>query len=117
MSRQDGTAGNGRISPIAFHTLLALQAGPRHGYAIMKEVEATSGSAVGPGAIYGAIQRLDEAGLIQEGRRLEPERGSRQRQEYEITDAGHAALVSEARRLAQLTRLVAERKLLPEGEA
>ncbi len=116
MSDRDRSKEPGPLSPVAFHTLLALHGAPLHGYAIMKEVEATSGSGAGPGAVYGAIQRLEEAGLIREGRRLEPSRGSHPRQEYEITERGVIALRAEARRFTRLADLVARRDLVPEGD-
>ena len=104
------------LSPTSFHALLALQSGPLHGYAILKLVEETSGASVGPGAIYGALQRLEEAGFVREGKQADPQRGFRRRQEYEITQSGLAALRAEAQRLADLSRLIAQRNLLPEGE-
>lgn len=116
MSPRDDTDRHTPMSPNSFHALLALQSGPLHGYAILKQVEGTSGATVGPGAIYGALQRLEEAGFICEGKRLDPERGSRPRQEYEITQTGLAALQAEARRLADLAQLVAQRDLLTEGD-
>lgn len=102
------------LSPHAFHVLLALEQGPLHGYAIMKEVQVTSGASVGPGAVYGALQRLEAAGLAREGARREPTRGSHPRQEYEITPRGIAALRAEARRFVGLVRLAAERNLVVE---
>ena len=113
---QDNTDRHEALSSNSFHVLLALQHDPLHGYAIMKRVEETSGASVGPGAVYGTIQRLEEAGFIHVGRRREPARGSHPRQEYEISDAGLAILRAEARRLADLTRLVAQRNLLTDGE-
>ncbi len=102
------------LSPHAFHVLLALERGPAHGYAIMKEVQVTSGISVGPGAVYGALQRLEAAGLTREGAQREPERGSRPRQEYEITARGVAALRAEARRFVGLARIATERNLVAE---
>lgn len=116
MSPRDDTDRHVPMSPNTFHALLALQSGPLHGYAILKLVKGTSGASVGPGAIYGALQRLEEAGFIREGKQADPERGSRPRQEYEITESGLAALQAEARRLADLAQLVAQRNLLAEGE-
>lgn len=97
------------LSRSAFHVLLALQRQPLHGYAIMKEIEATTGTAARPGAIYGAIQRLEAAGLVREGELVEPQRGSHQRQEYQITSAGREALRAEAERFVALARLVLQR--------
>lgn len=98
----------------SFHVLLALERQPLHGYAIMKRVEETAGTSVGPGAVYGALDRLEAAGLAREGAVKPPERGSTPRQEYEITEAGLAALRAEAARMAGLARLAARRNLLPD---
>lgn len=52
----------------AFHILLSLAGEERHGYAIMREVEALSGGQVklGPVTLYGAVQRMLEDGWIEE---------------------------------------------------
>ncbi len=57
------------LAPATFQILLALVDGERHGYAIMKEVATRSGGTVrlGPGTLYGALKRLLEAGLVEEG--------------------------------------------------
>src|SRR5918994_1091700 len=56
------------LTPAVFHILLALADGPLHGYGIMQAVEATAGSepAMGPGTIYGSLQRMEDAGLVKE---------------------------------------------------
>ena len=56
------------LSPTAFHVLVAMADGPRHGYAIAREVEElTAGRIVmGPGTLYGSLQRMTAAGLIEE---------------------------------------------------
>ena len=62
------------LTPAVFHILLSLADGEKHGYAIMKEVEAqTEGKMkMGPGTLYGSIKRMLAAGLIREtGERLE----------------------------------------------
>lgn len=106
------------LSTYAFHVLLALRDRPLHGYGIMKEIEETTGKVVKPGAIYGAIQRLEKADLVEEGELQEPERGVHPRQEYRITSAGREALRDEARSLVALARLAWRRGLLGgEGEA
>lgn len=101
------------LAPHAFHVLLALEAGPLHGYAIMKEVQATSGKAVGPGAVYGSLNRLEASGLAAEGATREPRRGAHRRQEYEITETGRRALRAEAARMARLVELAGDHGLLP----
>lgn len=56
------------LTPAVLHILLALSSGERHGYAIMKQVEADSQGQVkmGPGTLYGSLKRMLEAGLVQE---------------------------------------------------
>lgn len=105
------------LSAQAFHVLLALEQAPLHGYAIMMQIRHNSDTFVGPGAVYGALQRLGDRGLVREGALRPPERGSRLRQEYEITEEGRQALQAEARRMARLVRLAAERRLLAKHEA
>ena len=48
------------LTPVVFHILLALADGPRHGYAIMQEVNHRSDGKVGlgPGTLYGASRLL-----------------------------------------------------------
>ena len=53
-------------SDLEFHVLLALGDGPSHGYAIGKDVADQSGGRLDPttGALYQALRRLTEEGLI-----------------------------------------------------
>ena len=56
------------LTPAVLHILLALSGEARHGYGIMKQVDADSGGRVtmGPGTLYGSIGRMIDAGLIRE---------------------------------------------------
>jgi len=66
------------LAPATFEILLALVGSERHGYAIMKEVSTRTAGAVklGPGTLSGALKRLLEAGLVEEGgERADPELG------------------------------------------
>jgi DNA-binding PadR family transcriptional regulator len=45
--------------------LTSLAGGPKHGYAIMADVESMAGVRLGPGTLYGAIPRLEQAALIE----------------------------------------------------
>src|ERR671913_433157 len=56
----------GPLTPAVFHILLALTEGPLHGYAIMQSVDASSGAAMGPGTIYGTLERLETCGYVKE---------------------------------------------------
>ena len=89
------------LTPAVLHILLALSTGERHGYGIMKQVQADSeGTAkMGPGTLYGSIGRMMEAGLIRESdKRVDPEMDDERRIYYELTDGGRAALEAELRR-------------------
>jgi len=66
--------------------LASLSEGPRHGYAITRDVEAMAGIRLGPGTLYGAIPRLEEQGLIA------PVHSSDRRRPYRLTARGAAVL-------------------------
>ena len=105
------------LQPAAFHILLALAGGERHGYALMQDVEQLSDGAlrIGPGTLYGSIKRLLEAGLIAESEaRPDAEDDDQRRRYYRLTGAGRTALSAEAQRLARLVDVAASRRLLPE---
>ena len=109
------TTDDAGFSPQVFHILLALSAGPTHGYAIMQEVERETAGAIklGPGTLYGAIARLRGSGLIEETRaRAGAEEG---RRSYRLTARGRRALVREAERLSRLVDAARARSVLPEG--
>jgi DNA-binding PadR family transcriptional regulator len=102
------------LTPAVFHILLALADGPLHGYAIMQAVErsAEAEPRMGPGTIYGSLQRMEEAGLVREVAAREDDR----RRLFALLPAGRRALVQEAERLAHLAALVRGKGLVP-GEA
>lgn len=104
------------LTPAVFHVLLALETGARHGYSIMQEVTATSGLSMGPGTVYGTLQRLEEAGQVEEAARP-PEETDARRRYWRLTPAGRDALREEAERLASLTELLRRRNLTPAREA
>ena len=89
------------LSPAVLHILLALSTGERHGYGIMKQVEADSQGKVkmGPGTLYGSIARMMDAGLVREcAKRVDPEMDDERRIYYELTGAGRGALKAELAR-------------------
>ena len=55
----------GRFSDPALLILSSLAEGPKHGYALMSDIETMTGIRLGPGTLYGALTRLEKAGLIQ----------------------------------------------------
>jgi DNA-binding PadR family transcriptional regulator len=102
------------LAPAAFHILLALGPGDRHGYGIIQDVEARTDGAVrlSPGTLYRTIQRLLEQGLISEPR-SSPVTDPRRRP-YRITALGRAVARAESHRLATLVHLARSSGLLPE---
>jgi DNA-binding PadR family transcriptional regulator len=98
------------LTPAVFHILLALADGPLHGYAIMQAVEESAGLAMGPGTIYGTIERLEALGFVREVASDQADR----RRIFRLEPAGRKALQNEARRLAALTALARAKRLLPE---
>jgi DNA-binding PadR family transcriptional regulator len=97
------------LTPAVFHILLALADGPLHGYAIMQAVEASSGDVMGPGTIYGTLQRLEDGGLVRESASQSDDR----RRAFALTAGGRSALQAEAERLARLAALVRAKRLVP----
>lgn len=100
------------LTPAVFHILLALSTGDRHGYGIMKQVEADSQGNVkmGPGTLYGSLGRMLAAGLIREsGQRAGPELSGERRIYYRLTGAGRAALAEELKRYRRLVAVAAGR--------
>ncbi len=104
------------LTPAVFHILLALADGEKHGYAIMREVsERTDGTMrMGPGTLYGSIQRMLKDGLIVEMReRAEPAHGEERRRYYRLTDFGLRVLRAEAQRLEHLVQMAQSKRVLP----
>jgi DNA-binding PadR family transcriptional regulator len=89
--------------------LTSLATGPKHGHALAKDIADFAGVELGPGALYGAITRLEERGLIA------PVETEGRRRPYRITAPGSAALaqaISDMRRIADVG---ASRLGLPSG--
>lgn len=100
------------LTPVVFHTLVALAGGPAHGYAVAQEVEReTSGRIrMGPGTLYGSLQRMRDEALIEEA----PNPGeagvhSERRRYYRLTRWGSAVLRAETSRLRRAVELAATR--------
>ena len=93
-----------------FFILLSLSPGPKHGYAILKEVERLSDSRVklSTGTLYGAIERLLDQNWIRRVDDPLPNSTNRKRKAYEITDLGRKILNAEIARLRKLVSVAAD---------
>ena len=76
--------------------LSSLAEGPKHGYAITRDVEALSGVKLGPGTLYGALSRLEGKGMI------EALPAEARRRPYRLTSEGAAALSEQLQMLSQV---------------
>ncbi len=97
--RQRGTHGRLERSnepPVLILTSLA--DGPKHGYALSKDITEFAGVTLGPGTLYGAIARLEERALIEPDHLGADER----RRPYRITGAGRVALEAAVREMRML---------------
>ncbi|MGH9866167.1 MAG: PadR family transcriptional regulator [Candidatus Acidiferrales bacterium] len=105
----------GALTPAMFHVLLTLAGEDRHGYAILKEVEACTGGKVrlSTGTLYGIIKRLLADGLIAElrSRPSEPEDDERRRY-YRLTAAGRQVAAAEAQRMDEVLAIARANNLL-----
>jgi DNA-binding PadR family transcriptional regulator len=79
--------------------LTSLAGSPKHGYALIKDIEDFSGVTLGAGTLYGALSMLEKAGLV------EALPAQERRRPYQITAAGREQLrvrLSEAARIAEV---------------
>jgi DNA-binding PadR family transcriptional regulator len=93
-----------------FYILLSLSPGPKHGYAIMKEVEILSESRLllSTGTLYGAIKRLLDDGWIHRVEDPLPNNTDRERKAYALTEQGRRLLSAEIERLRKMVSVAKE---------
>lgn len=77
--------------------LTSLADGPKHGYALAKDIEAFAGVRLGPGTLYGALSRLEGRGWI------EALPAQDRRRPYRITSAGASELAAHLAAAQQIT--------------
>ncbi|MGH8923416.1 MAG: PadR family transcriptional regulator [bacterium] len=88
----------GRFSEVGLLVLVGLADGPKHGYALMEELESLRDRRLGPGTLYGAIARLEQQGLIEALSEAD------RRRPYRLTKAGREVLSSELTSLSRVVR-------------
>jgi DNA-binding PadR family transcriptional regulator len=92
----------------SLHIVLALLDGELHGYGLMGRVAELSDGAVrmGPGTLYGTLNRLVADGLIVETTYQVPRDDNERRRYYELTATGRTVALTELNRLQTLLRRV-----------
>lgn len=86
----------GHFSDPQFLVLASLAAGPKHGHAMLGDIEKICGTRLGPGTLYGAISRLEQQGWI------EPLPVEERRKPYRLTEAGQHAFAAKMKTLQRI---------------
>jgi DNA-binding PadR family transcriptional regulator len=89
----------GRFAEPALLILVSLGEGPKHGYAIMTDVQAATGRPMGPGTLYAALARLEERGLIEALPAVE------RRRPYRLSGLGATVLETQLQELSAFAAL------------
>ena len=84
----------GRFAEPSLLILASLSHGPKHGYAIMTDIETDTGRPMGAGTLYAALARLEDSGLI------EPLAPVDRRRPYRLTGVGATMLAEQLRGLS-----------------
>jgi DNA-binding PadR family transcriptional regulator len=103
MTQRRQSAGLRRPNDPPLLILASLASGPKHGHALTKDIADFAGVNLGPGALYGAITRLEERRLI------EPVGIDGRRRPYRLTAAGGAALAEAVRDMRRIADIGASR--------
>ena len=101
------------LTPAALQVLLALADGPKHGYAILKDVEARSQGEIrlSTGTLYGLIKRFLDDEIIVE---LSPAaQDDERRRPYKLTAFGRDVAGAEAERLEKIVAEARAARLIP----
>jgi DNA-binding PadR family transcriptional regulator len=119
MALNDDAAAFLPLTPAVLHILLALagERQGRHGYAVAREVEEVTAGHIrmGPGTLYGSIQRMIDSGLIEEatGARRTAADDDERRRYYRLTVLGRRVLELEAARLDAVVAVARSKQVLP----
>lgn len=97
----------GHFSDASLLILASLASGPKHGYAMMQDIEQFSKTRLEPGTLYGALARLERRGWI------EPIPSEDRRQPYRITAAGVTALREQLATMHQVVSTGLQRLTAP----
>ena len=106
------------LTEATYLVLLSLVPGPKHGYAIMKDVQALSNGRVtlSTGTLYGVLKRLLEDEWIErveesETSATQQNHPGRERKSYTLTRMGKLVLNTETNRLQALVSVALQRSV------
>jgi DNA-binding PadR family transcriptional regulator len=85
-----------RFSDPSLLVMSSLADGPKHGYAMTKDIQGFAGVTLGPGTLYGALARLQHQGLI------EALPADDRRRPYRLSDLGAKVLAAQLESLQQV---------------
>ncbi|MFE3947346.1 PadR family transcriptional regulator [Streptomyces sp. NPDC059118] len=96
-----------------YFILAALLDGPLHGYGIIKATEHATGGrlTLAVGTLYGALERMERAGLVAADHEETVE--GRQRRYYRLTQDGTDTVEQEAHRMQEAAGVVIGRRAIP----
>jgi DNA-binding PadR family transcriptional regulator len=105
------------LKPLVFDVLLALEAGDRHGWSLVRDIQQHSSVRILPANFYRTLRTMLADGLIEETDPPKSERGTsadalERRRYFTLTSLGRDAARFEARRLQQLVADARTQRLL-----
>lgn len=110
MTKSD-VASLGRFSDPAILILSSLADGPKHGYGLMQDIAAFSGTRLEPGTMYGALARLEKRGWVVAMQSEGP------RRPYRLTDLGATVLQEQLATMKQIVSTASRRLSVGSREA
>ncbi len=99
----------GRFSDASLLILASLASGPKHGYAMMMDIQEFSGTWLEPGTLYGALARLEQRGWV------EPMKSKDRRRPYRLTGEGAQALREQLATMQKVVKVGLKRLPATEG--
>lgn len=119
ISHPDDVSGHLPLKPVLFWILLVLVDGARHGYGILKEIDARTEGRIRlePGNLYRYVKKLLDGGLIDEV--VAPPQGASsddRRRYYVVTALGREVVRAEAERMKRLVSAAESRHLIGPDE-
>src|SRR2546430_15106908 len=102
-SSHDSASQRGHFSDSQFLVLASLANGPKHGHAMLDDIQQMCGARLGPGTLYGAIARLEQQGWIE---RLPVDE---RRKPYRLTQTGRQAFTAKMKTLERIVSVGAGR--------